>query len=186
MTRTGNRTVLAKARRLVWAYRLWPLRAYVRPVRMVQYCGIEMIGAHDLVAHEVTSRIRGLTYEGFGVAWSKHNGRVYLVVWESWSPGDQQPDWDKVFAEQHLRPLPPLSKDPEDPTKDLARKAAQAQDQLLRDERFIASLGDEDTSKRCVHPGCTRGQIRVTTFCKAHHFEHIFHRRYPDDAGNVA
>jgi hypothetical protein len=47
------------------------------------------------------------------------------------------------------------------------------------DRKFYDALGPEDAGSRCKSPGCMRGQLRLSAFCRIHHFEMIHHRRCP-------
>jgi hypothetical protein len=44
------------------------------------------------------------------------------------------------------------------------------------DSEFIARLGPEDPTRPCRRPSCTRGAVRFSALCAAHHFENV-HRR---------
>lgn len=79
------------------AYREWQSRRSFSSARLVQYSGIEMIGAHDVGLSEVENQIEGAISEGFRVEWSEHQGRLYLCVWEG--PPHSPPPWDCVFHE---------------------------------------------------------------------------------------
>jgi len=45
------------------------------------------------------------------------------------------------------------------------------------DRQFYDSLGEEDSARRCKHEGCQRGRVKLSVFCKRHHFESV--RRKP-------
>ena len=41
------------------------------------------------------------------------------------------------------------------------------------DREFYESLGDERGDVECREPGCKRGAIRLSVFCRTHHFESV-------------
>lgn len=49
------------------------------------------------------------------------------------------------------------------------------------DREFADSLGAEDESKPCRRDGCERGTVKLSVFCRRHHFENIRNRPYPFD-----
>ena len=56
-------------------------------------------------------------------------------------------------------------------------------DEILRrfDREFCDALGPEDSSKQCRRGGCNRGVVKLSLFCRRHHFENIRNRPYPFD-----
>lgn len=48
-----------------------------------------------------------------------------------------------------------------------------------QDRAFYDSLGDERSAHRCRAPGCERGAVAFSVFCRPHHFESIKHRSSP-------
>lgn len=80
-------------------YRSWSVGRRLSGCRLVQYCGVEMVGAQDVPLAEVESRIESLICRGFYVDWEQHQSRLFLRVWEFGGP---EPEWAKVFAEQAL------------------------------------------------------------------------------------
>jgi hypothetical protein len=56
-------------------------------------------------------------------------------------------------------------------------------DAVLRrlDREFSDKLGPEDSSKQCRRDGCERGVVKLSAFCRRHHFENIRNRPYPFD-----
>lgn len=90
--RSGLQTKLA-------GYDRWSCGRFFHGCRLIQYCGVEMVGAVDVPLAEVKSQIEGLVCEGFRVDWAEHKDKLYLRVWESDGP---EPDWSKVVAEQPL------------------------------------------------------------------------------------
>jgi hypothetical protein len=81
------------------SYRDWSAGREFSGCRLVHYCGVDLIGAQDLLLADVVLRIEGLLCEGFYVDWAEYQGRLFLRVWEFDGP---EPDWHKVFAEQSL------------------------------------------------------------------------------------
>lgn len=81
------------------AYRAWSAGRKLSHCRLVQYCGVDLVGALDVPLGAVETRITGLVCEGFYVDWTEHNGRLYLRVWEYDGP---EPNWTNVFAEKPL------------------------------------------------------------------------------------
>jgi hypothetical protein len=80
-------------------YRAWAHGRAVAVGRLVQYSGIEFVGAIDVAPEELERQICGLVCEGFHVDWAEHNDRTYLRVWEH--PGPKQ-SWDLAFDEKDL------------------------------------------------------------------------------------
>jgi hypothetical protein len=89
-------------------FRGWSQGRRLLNCRLVQYCGIEKIGAIDVPTEEIESQIEGLINEGMRVAWAEHNQRLFLRVWEHDGP---EPPWTKVFAEEHLEDVEKLLRD---------------------------------------------------------------------------
>ena len=56
-----------------------------------------------------------------------------------------------------------------------------SRDEVLRrlDREFADKLGPEDSSRQCRREGCGRGVVRLSVFCRHHHFENIRKRPYP-------
>lgn len=56
-----------------------------------------------------------------------------------------------------------------------------SQDETLRrlDRAFSDKLGPEDPTKQCRRNGCDRGTVKLSAFCRRHHFENIRNRPYP-------
>lgn len=50
---------------------------------------------------------------------------------------------------------------------------------MLQDRRFYYVLGDEREDVRCQTIGCSRGAVRFSVMCKAHHFEQVKRRPCP-------
>jgi hypothetical protein len=80
-------------------YRDWSEGHALPLCRLVQYVGVDLVGAKSLPLSEVESEIEGLVCEGFYVDLAEHENRLYLRVWEFGGP---EPDWSKVFAEVPL------------------------------------------------------------------------------------
>ena len=49
------------------------------------------------------------------------------------------------------------------------------------DREFADNLGPEDDSKPCRRNGCERGSVKLSAFCRRHHFENLRNRPYPFD-----
>jgi hypothetical protein len=47
------------------------------------------------------------------------------------------------------------------------------------DRQFYDLLGEEDLSHTCKYENCTRGSIKISHFCKKHHYELIIKQPYP-------
>jgi hypothetical protein len=47
------------------------------------------------------------------------------------------------------------------------------------DRGFYDSLGDERADVSCRSPECGRGAVKLSVFCKVHHFEQIMKSRCP-------
>jgi hypothetical protein len=80
-------------------FRRWAQGRDVSGCRLVQYVGVDLLGAIDVPLGEVESQIEGLVCEGFLVAWAQLGRVMYLRVWEADGP---EPPWSKVFAEEPL------------------------------------------------------------------------------------
>lgn len=80
-------------------YRDWIREKNFSRCRLVQYCGVDLVGALDVPFNEVESQITGLLCEGYYVDWQVNNDCCYLRVWEFDGP---EPEWTKVFAEVPL------------------------------------------------------------------------------------
>ncbi|PSB56562.1 hypothetical protein [Chamaesiphon polymorphus] len=81
------------------AYRSWAHGRSVTIGRLVQYSGVEFLGAIDIAQEKLEEQIFDLECEGFDVDWSEHNEKIYLRVWEYPGP---EPSWDLVFEEKDL------------------------------------------------------------------------------------
>ena len=53
--------------------------------------------------------------------------------------------------------------------------------QLQPDRAFYDVLGAERPDRPCRHPGCSRGSVEFSVFCRSHHFESIRGRPSPFD-----
>lgn len=84
---------------LLQLYRIWQAEHIYVACRLVQYCGIECIGACDIPVTEIENRLINLWQEGFYVSWAIRDETLFLRVYEFGGP---EPDWQKVFIEQHL------------------------------------------------------------------------------------
>jgi hypothetical protein len=97
----------AKLEARMSAYRAWERQRHFSSGRLVKYCGVEMIGAQDVVRSEVENYIKVAVQEGYHVEWTENESRLYLCIWEPWNPPGSPPDWSNVFAESDLDKSPP-------------------------------------------------------------------------------
>lgn len=82
------------------------------------------------------------------------DGKLEEIERCGWLPGD-----GFVMTEEHERAI---------------REAQEAEDRT-----FWNLLGPERTTEHCHEPGCTRGAISQSLFCRAHHFEVVMKRPCP-------
>ena len=47
------------------------------------------------------------------------------------------------------------------------------------DRKFYDGLGPENSAEPCKAPGCARGSVRLSVFCRVHHFENVTNRSCP-------
>lgn len=47
------------------------------------------------------------------------------------------------------------------------------------DQAFCDALGPEDLSRGCRREGCSRGTVKLSVFCRRHHFESMRGKPYP-------
>ncbi len=80
------------------AYDKWASENEFSKCRLVQYCGVDFIGAIDVKLNQIVHQITGLLCEGFNVDWNLHNDSVYLRVYE-YGP---EPTWDQTIKEEPL------------------------------------------------------------------------------------
>lgn len=83
-------------------FQAWSQSQHYDACRLVQYCGIECVGAIDVPLNHVAREIKGGLGEGYSVAWAINDRRLYLVVWE---PHDLPWTWPQVSREEHLDDL---------------------------------------------------------------------------------
>ncbi|SDH17426.1 hypothetical protein SAMN05216588_10373 [Pseudomonas flavescens] len=76
----------------------WHLQQAPRRWRLVHYCGVECLAAHDLDADELLQRASELLAEGFHIAWQRRGEDAVLRVHE----GEPTPTWAATFAERDL------------------------------------------------------------------------------------
>jgi hypothetical protein len=60
-------------------------------------------------------------------------------------------------------------------------EAADRRDMLRADRAFYDSLGDERPDSPCKREGCGRGAVRLSVFCRVHHFAVVMRRPCPFD-----
>jgi hypothetical protein len=85
-------------------------------------------------------------------------GEVTAIHREPWRPGQSPPQSTEEIA-------------------GLKRKADEITLASFRD--FYDRLGPERATVPCRHVGCQKGAIFNSVFCRAHHFESIYHRPCP-------
>ena len=60
------------------AFRDWARGRDLSACRLVQYLGVERIGALDVPLGEVETQVTGLVCEGFRIDWTQQGSRLYL------------------------------------------------------------------------------------------------------------
>jgi hypothetical protein len=68
-----------------------------------------------------------------------------------------------AFPESLNAPDPP-------PAKEILRRV---------DREFCDKLGPENQTRRCRKEGCDRGVVKLSVYCRKHHFENVHRRAYP-------
>ena len=66
--------------------------------------------------------------------------------------------------------LPEIGAPPPPPAEEILK---------IEDRRFYDQLGSENSMNLCRAPGCSRGSVRFSVFCRVHHFESIHSRPCP-------
>ncbi len=94
-----NKTIEDKIKESISEFRIWKDTSNFKSCRLIQYCGIEKVGAIDVEPDDIERQIEGLISEGFHVAWNGYGGKLYLKVWEYDGP---EPPWEKVFSEEDI------------------------------------------------------------------------------------
>jgi hypothetical protein len=89
----------AKLELCIGNFRHWAQGREVSGCRLVQYVGVDLLGAIDIPLGKVESQIEGLVCEGIRVAWAQQGRLMYLRAWDGDGP---EPAWSKVFAEEPL------------------------------------------------------------------------------------
>ena len=89
-------------------FRGWFREHQTQSCRLVQYCGVDLVGALDIPVQDIESQIERLVCEGFYVDWTDQAHRLYLRVWEHGGP---VPPWSRVFAEQPVVDISGLLQD---------------------------------------------------------------------------
>jgi hypothetical protein len=102
-----NEDVIRRMDAKVAGFQSWMCNRKFRDIRVVQYCGVELVGANNIAPEDAVDYVRPHVYEGFHVDWCQHGERIYLRVWEPWYDDDPEPGWPLVFAE-----LPPADRWP--------------------------------------------------------------------------
>jgi hypothetical protein len=49
------------------------------------------------------------------------------------------------------------------------------------DRSFYESLVDDESGVKCRHEGCGRDKVKLSAFCRVHHFENVMHKACPFD-----
>lgn len=81
------------------AFQAWLALHPFSHCRLVQYSGVDLVGAMDVEPSDVEAQIAGLLAEGFRVDWLDRDQKLFLRIWEGRCP---EPGWDAVLA---ARPL---------------------------------------------------------------------------------
>lgn len=88
-----------KAAAQLEAFRVWRTTHSFPRCRLVQYTGVDLVGALDVEPDDVEPEIAGLLAEGFRVDWLDGGAKIYLRVWEGTGP---EPGWPDVIAGRPL------------------------------------------------------------------------------------
>ena len=80
-------------------FRAWSESNKYMGCRLVQYSGVDFVGAIDVDLDQIENQIKGLLCEGFYVDWNVFNNLVYLRVYEYGGP---EPTWDQTIKEEPL------------------------------------------------------------------------------------
>ena len=83
--------------------------------------------------------------------------------------------------ELEREPWQPGARPPMPPEERAARERCLAEAQLASDRKFYDALGPERAMIPCRDPGCTRGTVALSVFCRRHHFESVWRRTCPFD-----
>lgn len=89
-------------------YDKWASKNSFSQCRLVQFCGVEFVGAIDVELDQIVNQITGLLCEGFYVDWGIHNNSMYLRVYESGGP---EPTWDQTIKEEPLADIAAILKE---------------------------------------------------------------------------
>lgn len=90
------------------SYQMWVEVNRPQSWRLVQYCGLELIGAFEVAHDQIESQITGLLCEGFFVDWALNGSQAFLRVYEF---DDPEPPWESVFSERHLADVEAILKE---------------------------------------------------------------------------
>ncbi len=94
-----------------------------------------------------------------------------LPLWIALAEGD--------FAALEREPWHPGARPPLSPEQIQERERAFASAQLAFDRSFYEELGAERPNTACRAPGCQRGTISLSVFCRPHHFASVRGRVSP-------
>lgn len=65
------------------------------------------------------------------------------------------------------------------PSLDAGEPPSREEVLLTLDRTFFESLGEERTDYQCRRESCTRGVVKLSAFCRVHHFENVRGRPCP-------
>lgn len=101
-----------------------------------------------------------------------HDEKI-VELWTKLAQGD--------IAAIEAQPWRPGSFPPRSAEEQARRRQEMEAHALAHAQEFYQQLGPEDPAVRCRHPGCQRGRIRFSVFCRMHHFESLKHKPCPFD-----
>jgi hypothetical protein len=88
---------------------------------------------------------------------------------------------DGLMDELEKEPWQPGAPPPRSPEEVLRREREIAEWQRQQDLKFYDGLGVERAEVPCRKEGCKRGCVKLSVFCRVHHFESLMHRECPFD-----
>ncbi|MCK7629496.1 hypothetical protein MZ018_16545 [Shewanella sp. JNE10-2] len=71
-----------KLNRKLAAFDAWANVSTFRECKLVQYCGVDLVGVIDVETDQIVDQITGLLCEGFYVDWKQNGSILYLRVYE--------------------------------------------------------------------------------------------------------
>jgi|UniRef100_E6XJ27 hypothetical protein len=90
------------------AFDAWANESTFRECKLVQYCGVDLVGVIDVETDQIVDQITGLLCEGFYVDWKQNGSILYLRVYEFGGP---EPTWEQVVNEEPLADIDAILKD---------------------------------------------------------------------------